>query len=317
MILKTKTLFLTFLTCLFFASTIKAHHYETRSGIAGNLSAVGSNTMATLLSLWAEEFQSIYPQVNFQLQTSGSGTAPPALIFGSANIGPMSRNLKESERLAFLEKYGYEPTLIPVALDAIILFVDQDNPIDSLTQKQIDAMFSVTRFCGGKTSLDSWQQLSAAKSFNYPIRMFGRSAVSGTYGLFKKQVLCDGDFKANVAELPGSPAIVQSVAFFKGAIGYAAWGGVSSTVKPLAIQPRFGTEAIMPSEQSIKSYRYPYTRTLYLLLNKDPASELDATVYEFIRFIYSEDGQALTRREGYVPLESSKMNSEMRKLRSK
>lgn len=284
-----------------------AEDYKINSGIAGTITTVGSDTMSTLLSVWAEEFEELYPQVNFQMQAAGSSTAPPAMVQGTANIGPMSRELKALEKQAFIAKYGYEPILVPVALDAIILFVDLENPVKKLSQSQIDAMFSITRFCGGETSLESWAQIPASNSYPYRIRMFGRSAVSGTYGLFKSNVLCDGDFKPGVAELPSSSSIVQTVAFFKGAIGYAAWGFQYSGVKILAVSNNASTNkasavAVMPSEQSISDREYPFTRTLYLMVNKAPDNALDNPVLEYIRFIFSLQGNELTRREGYVPL---------------
>lgn len=286
-----------------------ADTYKVNSGVTGTITSVGSDTMSNLLSVWAEEFEMLYPQVNFQLQTSGSSTAPPAMIQGTANIGPMSRGLKSSERLAFIDRYGYEPMMVPVALDAIILFVDLDNPVNFIKQSQIDSMFSITRFCGGQKSLEMWSQLSNATSFPYQVRLFGRSAVSGTYGLFKSKVLCDGDFKPSVAELPSSASIVQSVAFFKGAIGYAAWGFQYSGVKLLSIQGRNSHQAVAPSEENIRDNSYPFTRTLYLMVNKKSDKKLDDPVYEFIRFVLSKQGDRLTRREGYVPLAERQKSS--------
>lgn len=279
-----------------------ANNYKVNSGITGTITSVGSDTMSNLVSVWAEEFEEIYPQVSFQLQASGSSTAPPAMIQGTANIGPMSRGLKSSERLAFIDRYGFEPMMVPVGLDAIILFVDLDNPVNSINQSQIDSMFSITRYCGGAQSLEMWSQIPKAVSFPYRVRLFGRSAVSGTYGLFKSKVLCNGDFKPSVAELPSSSSIVQSVAFFKGAIGYAAWGFQYSGVKLLSIQGRDSKQAVIPSEDNIRNSSYPFTRTLYLMVNKEDGRRLDDPVYEFIRFILSKQGDQLTRREGYVPL---------------
>lgn len=295
------------------ATKANAHHYKVKSGITGTITSVGSDTMSNLLSVWAEEFKSVYPQVNFQIQAAGSGTAPPAMIQGTANVGPMSRDLKSIEQQSFFQKYGYEATMIPVALDAIIVFVDLENPVSTISQKHIDAMFSITRFCGAAESLESWSQLPASGGFPHRIRMFGRSAVSGTYGLFKSRVLCDGDFKPQVAELPSSASIVQSVAFFKGAIGYAAWGFQHSGVKLLAIAPATASiseettenanKAIHPTEDSIRNQSYPFTRTLYLMVNKPQGEALPNPVLEFIQFVYSDKGSQLTRREGYVPLD--------------
>ncbi|BDX05294.1 PstS family phosphate ABC transporter substrate-binding protein [Planctobacterium marinum] len=315
--LKNKLLALTLglLTCM---GSVLAHEhsepYQVKSGVAGTITSVGSDTMSNLISIWAEEFNQRYPQVNFQLQSAGSSTAPPAMIQGTASIGPMSRSLKRSEQDAFYEEFGYAPTLVPVALDAITLFVDLDNPVNSLKQEQIDSIFSVTRFCGGAESIDNWAQINGAENYPYRIRLYGRSAVSGTYGLFKNKVLCDGDFKAKVAELPSSSSIVQSVAFFKGAMGYAAWGFQNAGVKLLSVQNNAAQAAVAPSESNIRSGLYPYSRFLYLLVNKEPDKPLPNPYLEFIRFIYSKEGDAITRREGYVPLGLTRSSSVLKEL---
>src|SRR5690606_2067532 len=122
--------------------------YEKASGVSGNLSSVGSDTLANLMTLWAEEYKRLYPNVNIQVQAAGSSTAPPALTEGTSNLGPMSRPMKDGEIQAFEQKHGYRPLEIPVAIDALAVFVHRDNPIEGLTLAQVDAIFSSTRRCG-------------------------------------------------------------------------------------------------------------------------------------------------------------------------
>lgn len=173
--------------------------YQKTTGVSGNLSSVGSDSLANLMTLWAEEYKKQYPNVNIQIQAAGSSTAPPALTEGTSNFGPMSRQMKDGEIQAFEEKHGYKPTAIPVAIDALAVFVHKDNPIQSLDIAQVDAIFSSTRLCGGEKDITSWGQVGltgdwAAK----PLQLFGRNSVSGTYGYFKEEGLCKGDFRANV-----------------------------------------------------------------------------------------------------------------------
>src|SRR5690606_5314544 len=123
--------------------------YEKTSGVSGNLSSVGSDSLANLMTLWAEEYKKMYPNVNIQIQAAGSSTAPPALTEGTSNLGPMSRAMKDNELQAFEEKHGYKPVAVPVAIDALAVFVHKDNPIKSLDIAQVDAIFSSTRLCGG------------------------------------------------------------------------------------------------------------------------------------------------------------------------
>ena len=119
--------------------------YTKGAGVSGNLSSIGSDSLANLMTLWAEEYKKQYPSVNIQIQAAGSSTAPPALTEGTANLGPMSREMKDVELQAFEAKYGYKPTAVPVAVDALAVFVHKDNPIKSLDMAQVDGIFSSNR----------------------------------------------------------------------------------------------------------------------------------------------------------------------------
>lgn len=199
--------------------------YTKTTGVSGNLSSVGSDTLANLMTLWAEAYKKEYPNVNIQIQAAGSSTAPPALTEGTANLGPMSRKMKDVELQAFEQKYGYKPTAIPVAVDALAVFVHKDNPIKGLTMAQVDAIFSSTRLCGGKSDVKTWGDLGVTGDLaNKPVQLFGRNSVSGTYGYFKEEALCKGDFKPNVNEQPGSASVVQSISSSLNGIGYSGIG---------------------------------------------------------------------------------------------
>ena len=172
--------------------------YQKASGISGNLSSVGSDTLANLMTLWAEEFNRAYPNVNIQIQAAGSSTAPPALTEGTSNLGPMSREMKDDELEAFESKYGYKPTAIPVAIDALAVMVNKDNPVKGLTMEQVDAIFSTTLKCGGAKEIETWGDAGVSAWASKSIQLYGRNSVSGTYGYFKEHALCKGDFKNNV-----------------------------------------------------------------------------------------------------------------------
>lgn len=209
--------------------------YTKTTGVSGNLSSVGSDTLANLMTLWAEAYKKEYPNVNIQIQAAGSSTAPPALTEGTANLGPMSRKMKDVELQAFEQKYGYKPTAIPVAVDALAVFVHKDNPIKGLTMAQVDAIFSSTRLCGGKADIKTWGDVGVTGDLaNKPIQLFGRNSVSGTYGYFKEEALCKGDFKPNVNEQPGSASVVQSISSSLNGIGYSGIGYKTASVKTVA-----------------------------------------------------------------------------------
>lgn len=285
--------------------------YIKTPGISGALLSVGSDTLAGTMTQWVEAFEDLYPNVDGQVQVSGSSTAPPALTEGTAQFGLMSRPMRSQELEAFERAHGYRPLALRIAIDAIGVFVHRDNPLKSLSFQQLDAIFSATLRCGENQAITTWAQLG----FDYPwaqrrIQLFSRNSVSGTYGFFKQKVLCEGDFQNRVNEQPGSASVVQSVASSISAIGYSGVGFRMSGVKLLAIS-QDGKKAVMPTQQTILNREYPLSRYLYIYINKDPRQPLPPLQREFIRFIYSQQGQAIVAKEGYMPISAALAKREL------
>jgi phosphate transport system substrate-binding protein len=276
--------------------------YSKASGISGNLSSVGSDTLANLMTMWAEEFNREYPNVNIQIQAAGSSTAPPALTEGTANIGPMSREMKDDEIAAFEDKYGYKPTAVPVAIDALAVMVNKDNPIKGLTIPQVDAIFSSTRKCGNETDIENWGDAGVSAWKAKSIQLYGRNSVSGTYGYFKEHALCKGDFKSNVNEQPGSASVVQSVTSSVNGVGYSGMGYTTSGVKMVALAKKAGDPFVEATPENALSGKYPLTRYLYVYVNKKPNTPLAPLDYEFIKMVLSQTGQQVVIKDGYIPL---------------
>jgi phosphate transport system substrate-binding protein len=276
--------------------------YQKASGIAGNLSSVGSDTLANLMTLWAEEFSRQYPTVNVQIQAAGSSTAPPALTEGTSNLGPMSREMKDDELEAFEDKYGYKPTAVPVAIDALAVMVNKDNPIKGLTIPQVDAIFSSTLNCGYANDIETWGDAGVAVWGSKSIQLYGRNSVSGTYGYFKENALCKGDFKSNVNEQPGSASVVQSVTTSKNGIGYSGMGYTTSGIRMVPLAKKEGEPFIEPSPENAISGTYPLTRYLYVYVNKKPNAPLPPLESEFMKMVLSKAGQEVVIKDGYIPL---------------
>lgn len=276
--------------------------YEKASGISGNLSSVGSDTLANLMTMWAEEFNREYPNVNIQIQAAGSSTAPPALTEGTSNLGPMSREMKDDELAAFEDKYGYKPTAVPVAIDALAVMVNKDNPIKGLTLPQVDAIFSSTRKCGHSADIVNWGDAGVAAWGSKSIQLYGRNSVSGTYGFFKENALCKGDFKNNVNEQPGSASVVQSVTSSVNGAGYSGMGYTTSGVKMVALAKKEGEAFVEATPENALSGKYPLTRYLYVYVNKKPNTPLAPLDYEFIKMVLSKTGQQVVIKDGYIPL---------------
>ncbi len=279
--------------------------YAATSGVSGNLSSVGSDTLANLMTLWAEEYKRFYPNVNIQIQAAGSSTAPPALTEGTSNVGPMSRKMKDKELASFEKKFGYKPTAIPVAIDALAVYVHKDNPIQGMSIAQVDAIFSNTRRCGGDDDFSAWGDLGLEGNWvKRDIQLFGRNSVSGTYGYFKKKGLCKGDFKSTVNEQPGSASVVQSVSSSLNGIGYSGIGYKTSGVKALPLSKKSDGEKIAATSENAISGDYPLARFLYVYLNKAPGKPLSPLESEFIRMVLSTQGQKVVVKDGYIPLPS-------------
>ena len=277
--------------------------YEKTSGVSGNLSSVGSDTLANLMTLWAEAFKRFYPGVNIQVQAAGSSTAPPALTEGTANLGPMSRKMKANEIQAFENRHGYKPTAIPVAIDALAVYVHKDNPLVSLSIPQVDALFSATRKCGHPADIAVWGDVGLGDDWKgRAVQLFGRNSVSGTYGFFKDVALCKGDFKNTVNEQPGSASVVQSITKSLNGIGYSGIGYRTSGVRAVSIAPKEGAEAIAATAENAVSGQYPLGRFLYIYVNKRPNEPLPPLEGAFLSMVLSQQGQQVVIKDGYIPL---------------
>lgn len=303
-----------------FAQTVEVDHaipsYAKTSGVSGSLNSIGSDTLNNLMTLWAEGFRKEYPNVKIQIEGKGSSTAPPALIEGTAQIGPMSRKMKPSEIDKFEAKFGYKPTAIRVAIDALAVFVHKDNPIEQLTMAEVDAMFSKNRSCGSEASIDSWGQAGLTGTWaNKPISLYGRNSASGTYGYFKKVALCKGDYRDEVKEQPGSASVVQGITEDIAGIGYSGIGYRTSGVKTVDIAKKAGEPYYSTGVEDVLSGKYPLARYLYLYVNKAPGTPLDPLVSEFLRYVVARNGQEIVVKDGYLPISSGVVTEELGKVR--
>ncbi len=289
--------------------------YQKTQGVSGKISSVGSDTLANLMTLWSEEFKRLYPSVSIQIQAAGSSTAPPALTEGTSNLGPMSRKMKSRESATFEKQHGYKALAIPVAIDALAVFVNKDNPIKGLTIPQVDAIFSSTLKCGNKSEIIKWSDLGISGALgNQRIQIFGRNSVSGTYGYFKNKALCKGDFKNNVNEQPGSASVVQSVSASVNSIGYSGIGYITAGVHALPISKKTGRPFVKATAKNAISGKYPLARFLYVYINKAPNKALEPKMLEFFRMILSKTGQEIVVKDGYIPLPNKVAQKYLKKI---
>jgi len=289
--------------------------YTPTSGVSGNLKSIGSDTMNNLMALWAEGFKKHYPNVKIEIEGKGSGTAPPALVSGTAHFGPMSRPMKDAELDAFEKKFGYKPAAVRTSFDALAVYVHKDNPIQSLTLPQVDAIFSKTRRGGYKTDIKTWGDLGLTGEWaDKPISLYGRNSASGTYGYFKEHALFKGDYKDTVKEQPGSSSVVQGVASDKYGIGYSGIGYKTADVRAVPLATKEGEPAYEGNMENVYSGDYPLARYLLLYVNKKPGEKLDPLRAEFLRFVLSKEGQEVVIKDGYLPIPGTIITEERRKL---
>ncbi len=289
--------------------------YIKVAGISGNVNSIGSDTLNNLMTLWAEGFRKQYPNVKIQIEGKGSSTAPPALIEGTAQLGPMSRPMKSTEIDSFEHKYKYKPTAFPVAIDALAVYVHRDNPIPGMTMAQVDAVFSKSRRWGAREDVERWGQLGVTDELgSSPISLYGRNSASGTYGFFKEHALKNGDYKDQVKEQPGSASVVQGVTEDPAGIGYSGIGYLTSGIRALPLAEKEGRAFAPPTQENAMNGSYPLWRHLLVYVNKAPNKPLDPLVKEFIKFIYSKEGQAIVIKDGFFPLPQSVIEKESSKI---
>ena len=289
--------------------------YQKVSGISGSPNSIGSDTMNNLMTLWLEGFRKYYPNVTIQVEGKGSSTAPPALIEGTAQFGPMSRPMKASEIDKFEKHFGYPPTVLRTSLDALAVFVNKDNPINGLTLQQVDAIFSKTRRGEYQEDIARWGQLGLDGDWkSAAFSLYGRNSASGTYGFFKDHALFKGDFKDEVKEQPGSASVVQGVAEDRYSMGYSGIGYKTSGVRVVPLALETGEPFREGTIENVIDGSYPLGRFLYLYINKAPNKPLDPLVREFCKFIFSKEGQEIVVKDGYMPVPYQVVKEELEKL---
>jgi phosphate transport system substrate-binding protein len=289
--------------------------YKAVSGVSGNVSSIGSDTLNNLMTLWAENFNKFYPNAKIQIEGKGSSTAPPALISGTAQLGPMSREMKGTEIDAFEKKYGYKPTAIRSSVDALAVFVNKDNPLKCMTMAQVDAVFSKSRRVGYKEDIKTWGQLGLTGEWAArPISLFGRNSASGTYGFFKEHSLKNGDFKDEVKEQPGSASVVQGVTVDRFAMGYSGIGYATAGVRAVPLAAKEGSKCYEADPENAYAGTYPLSRFLYVYVNRAPGKPLEPLTREFVKLVLSKEGQEVVIKDGYFPIPASIAKEELNKV---
>jgi len=291
--------------------------YNAIRNVSGTLKLAGSDTMQPILSRLVKEFRRYHPNASLSVEGGGSSAAVKEFLDTLPRSKPVSQSkadepvllvassrvLSASEVKQFAAKRGYQPTAVPVAVDAVGIYVHQDNPLPHLTLEQVDAMLSTTRHRGYPHELKRWGQLGVNEGWeSRSINLYGRDQKSGTRAFIKEQVLENGDFTLAVHEEPGAASVILALSRDPFGIGYSGIGLQASTVRAVPLAEKEGMPYVLPSAESVMDQSYPLRRFLYLYVDKSPNAALPALVEEFLAFINSREGQQTVIKAGFYPL---------------
>jgi phosphate transport system substrate-binding protein len=278
--------------------------YATVPGLTGNITSIGASGTTNLIARAAAEFKQIYPGVTLNVTAGLTSIGPPALLEGRADVVPMSRPLVPEEVEAFRAKYGYPPTEIKVAADALAVYVEKRNPIAGLTLAQLDGIFSRTRRRGGPV-IETWGQAGLTGEWaDRPIPLYGYGPTDGVHQVFRQQVLLGGEYRLSLQVVPAGSLIVQDVAADPSAIGCASIFFISRRTRAVSIAGDDG-RFYPPTDENVRSLRYPLTRFVNICVNKPPGRPLVPATAEFLRYLLSAEGQQTVAAGGNVRLHAA------------
>jgi phosphate transport system substrate-binding protein len=259
--------------------------------------------MDPLMQLWLDDFRATHPGITYNLVSKGSATAPKAMVAGTTLMGQMSREMNVEELASFQARFGYPPTRVVVAMDALAVYVNGNNPIAQLSLEQVDAIFSKDRRAGFPRPLDTWGDLGLTQEWaTRAIQPYGRDENSGTRAFFREHVLKQGQYKDNVKAVADQFALVEAAAMDGSAVAYGPVQHALRMVKAVPIVDFRGTVAIVPTVENILNGKYPLARFLYIYLNLHPGQPADPILKEFLRFVLSRQGQSDVANFGAIPL---------------
>jgi phosphate transport system substrate-binding protein len=282
--------------------------YQPVNQISGTLLVAGSETMKPLTEGWAAELRHLYPSVTATVSSGGSEAGLALLFEGKAHIAAMSRKMRQQEIVEFKREFGYEPTEVPVGIDALAVYVHRDNPLPGLTLAELDAIFSDERRRGLLYNLRQWSDFMLEGEWDgTPIRPYSPSRLHGTSTFFREHVCNDAPFKKNVEQRAGSASVVMALAQDRFGVGFSGIGYRTSDVRPVPLASVSGGRYVEPTFQSAMDGSYPLRRPLYLYINKAPKSVLSPVVAEFVKLALSQQGQQTVITKGYYPLPSEEL----------
>ena len=290
------------------------------SGWAGavepSLLALGSGSMEQVVQAWRDDYKARVPGFRMEIRPEGSGAAPEGLLSGVAQFGLMSREMKPAEVAAFKAKMGYNPTRIAVAMDALVVLVNRNNPIKEIRMEQLDAIYSSKRHLGWPQDIVLWGDLGLNLPgwSNRPIVRWDRPEASGTRSFFHELVMHGDKGKPDTLNAQEESGIAEELFLDQTAIGYGSMSDVFSALKAISVTPIGAKAAVEPSLETVGSGAYPMARFLFIYLNKAPGKPLPPAIDAFMRYTLSPAGQKLVKSVGQVPMPDELIRVNLRRL---
>ena len=280
--------------------------YQPIDNLKGTIVLVGSDTMSQVAAAWKDRFKQFYPDVDIKIVVKGATNAVPSVMNGEATIGMLSREATAEEIKAFTDKKGYAPKLLVPTLERIGVYVHEDNPIESLTLAQVDAIFSSTLKRGEKAEIKTWEQAGVTGELAaQPISLRGRSATTGSQGFFQTLVLQGGEFRTGMTEEKDNLTLVKAIAADPTAIGFSGEMYQISGIKAVPIALSAGEAAYAIDSFADENGTYPIVRPLQFVVDHAPNTEFPAVEREFLKYVFSLMGQEDVVKAGFHPISSS------------
>lgn len=278
--------------------------YERVERLQGQLTLTGSSTMSHVAATWGDSFRRMYPDVQINIKVEGAVNAVDSVINGTSGIGLLSRNIEEDEVRKFYAKFGYVPTVLTPALEPQGIFVQKSNPIESLSLSQLDAIFSTSLKRGESKSATTWGELGLKGEWaKMPIAPQGRLAATGSQVFFQAAIMGGGDFRPDMVDHASNPELIAAIAKDPRSIGFAGSTFDNPDVKLVPISWKTGEQAV-----DVYNSAYPLVRRLQLVVNNNPQGKLDPLQMEFLKYVFSQNGQRDVVIGGFLPVPSGAAN---------
>ena len=284
--------------------------YQPVGNLSGAIYIAGSESMKPLTESWSRDLRQLYPGLTIKVASAGSETGLAQLMEGKAQIAAMSRRMTSPEIVEFKREFGYEPTEVPIAVDALALFVHKDNPIEGLSLAEVDAMFSSERRRGLKYPVNVWSDVMLLEGewADAPVHLYGRNGNSGTASFFREHVLNGADLKKTMTVGIGSASVVLELMKDRFGIGFSSIGYRTSGLRPVPLAAVQGGRYVTPTFETAMDGSYPLRRNLYLYLNRPPKVAPPGPLAEYVKFALSQQGQLAVIDGGYYPLPTMELN---------